>query len=145
LLLAHIWGQDSSEDSLEAFSLLWSDKEKLWVAIYQLSLTVCKIMFLYNVSSRLIFLPKAFLRLNVSDPLLCLTLSATLREKPLPLTQPKHPLRLFFASVGQPLTDPESPTTADGTPVRPEEDMLNGGLEEANLLIGVLGGKHCPS
>ena len=51
LLLAHIWGQDSSEDSLEAFSLLWSDREQLWVAIYRLSFTVCKIMFciIYHV------------------------------------------------------------------------------------------------
>lgn len=122
LLLAQIWGQDSSEDSLEAFSLLWSDKEQLWVAVYRLSLTV------------------SFLRLNVSDPLLCLTVSATLREKPLPLAQPNHPLRLFFASVGQPLTDPESPTTIEGTPVEPEEDIMDGGLQEVNLLTGLLGG-----
>ena len=142
LLLAHIWGQDSSEDSPEAFSLLWSDQEQLWVAIYRLSLTVCKITFLYNVSCRLIFLLKAFLRLNFFDPLLCLTVSATLREKPLPLTQPKHPLRLFLETIGQPLTDPESPTAVDGTSFRPEEDILDGGLEEANLLTGLLGGKR---
>jgi hypothetical protein len=46
LLLARIWGQDSPEGSLEGFSLLWSDKEQLWVAVYQLSLTVCEIMLL---------------------------------------------------------------------------------------------------
>jgi hypothetical protein len=46
LLLAHIWGQDSSEDSSEGFSLLWSDKEQRWVAVYRLSLTVCKTMLL---------------------------------------------------------------------------------------------------
>lgn len=42
LLLASIWGQDVSEDSREAFSLLWSDEECVWVAVYRLSLTVCK-------------------------------------------------------------------------------------------------------
>jgi len=141
LLLAHIWGQDSPEDSLEAFSLLWSDAERLWVAVYRLSLTVCKTVLLYNVSCQLIFLLKAFLRLNVSDPLLCLTVSTTLREKPLPLTQPKHPLRLYFASVGQPSTDPESPTIVDGPSIIPEDGM-DSGLEEVNLLSGLLGGKN---
>jgi len=37
-----IWGAVSSEESKDAFSLLWSEKEKLWVAVYRLHLTVCK-------------------------------------------------------------------------------------------------------
>lgn len=42
LLLASIWGQDTSDDSREAFSLLWSEAGRVWVAVYRLALTVCK-------------------------------------------------------------------------------------------------------
>ncbi|GLB39687.1 putative TRAPP trafficking subunit Trs65 [Lyophyllum shimeji] len=122
LLLASIWGQNTSEDSKEGFSLLWSEKEQVWVAVYRLSLTV------------------SFLRLNFSDPLLCLTVSATLRDKPLALAQPKHPLAVYFASVGsQVLAPPESPTSPNGLVVEPEGDGYDR-LEEVNLLEGLLAG-----
>ncbi|KAF9461747.1 TRAPP trafficking subunit Trs65-domain-containing protein [Collybia nuda] len=121
LLLASIWGQNTTEDSKDAFSLLWSDKENKWVAVYRLALTV------------------AFLRLAISDPLLCLTVSATLREKPQVLTQSNHPLAVYFASVGQHIALPESPTSPSGVTVEAEEDMLNG-LEEVNLLEGLSAG-----
>ncbi|KAF8064977.1 TRAPP trafficking subunit Trs65-domain-containing protein [Lyophyllum atratum] len=122
LLLASIWGQNMAEDSKEAFSLLWSEEEQLWVAVYQLSLTI------------------SFLRLNFSDPLLCLTVSATLREKPLAVTQPKHPLAVFFASVGsQVLAPPDSPTSPNGFPVEQQEETYDR-LEEVNLLDGLLAG-----
>ena len=49
LLSASIWGQDSAEDSQEAFSLLWSEDEQRWVAVYRLSLTVCETSLLSNV------------------------------------------------------------------------------------------------
>jgi len=42
LLLASIWGQNTSKDSQEAFSLLWSEAEQVWVAVYRLVLTVCE-------------------------------------------------------------------------------------------------------
>jgi hypothetical protein len=42
LLIANIWGQDSSEHSCEAFSLLWSRKDNVWVAVYRLYVTVGK-------------------------------------------------------------------------------------------------------
>jgi hypothetical protein len=46
LLLASIWGQSSGsgsgeEERAEKFTLLWSEKEKVWVAVYRLALTVC--------------------------------------------------------------------------------------------------------
>ncbi|KAG6865222.1 hypothetical protein C0991_004345 [Blastosporella zonata] len=114
-LIETIWGQ--SKDSKEAFSLIWSEKEHVWVAVYRLSLVVS-------------FLPLKFL-----DPLLCLTVSATLREKP--LTQ-NHILTAFLASVGsQLLAPPESPTSPDGMPVDEEEDTFDR-LEEVNLLEGLL-------
>jgi hypothetical protein len=41
-LAAIIWGAGNPEQSKDAFSLLWSEKEKVWVAIYRLALTVCR-------------------------------------------------------------------------------------------------------
>jgi hypothetical protein len=70
-----------------------------------------------------------------------LTVSATLREKSIPTT-PKHPLARFFASVGGnkdilSAVSPQEP--ADETKVEQEIDLLDG-LEEANLLNGLLAG-----
>ncbi|KAG6877931.1 hypothetical protein C0993_001977 [Termitomyces sp. T159_Od127] len=108
LLLASIWGQNTSEDSKEDFALLWSETGQAWVAVYRLSFIV------------------SFLRLNFEDPLLCLTVSATLRDKPFALGQPNHPLALFFASVGsQLLVPPESPLSPNGAPVEEEEDSYD--------------------
>jgi len=84
----------------------------------------------------------AFLRLTVTDPLLCLTVAVTLREKPLALNQSKHPLAMFFASTGgvPAETAPPSPTSVNADlPEVPEEEEL-GGLEEVNLLEGLSAG-----
>ncbi|KAJ6539624.1 TRAPP trafficking subunit Trs65-domain-containing protein [Mycena capillaripes] len=126
LLLASIWGQNASDDSQEAFTLLWSEEEEMWVAVYRLALTV------------------AFLRLAVSDPLLCLTVSATLRDRPQTLSRPNHPLALFLASVdflpaATAPASPTSPTATNGIPgadAPPTEPMLSG-LPEINLLEGL--------
>ncbi len=40
VLLTSIWGQSTADDSLDAFSLLWSEAEKAWMAVYHLSFTV---------------------------------------------------------------------------------------------------------
>jgi hypothetical protein len=39
-LLASFWGQDNATSTREAFWLLWSEKERSWVAVYRLALTV---------------------------------------------------------------------------------------------------------
>ncbi|KAG5352460.1 hypothetical protein C0989_002170 [Termitomyces sp. Mn162] len=123
LLVASTWGQSTSEGSKETFLLLWSETEQVWVAIYRLALIV------------------SFLRLNFEDPLLCLTVSATLRDKPLALGQPNHPLALFFASVGsQLLVPPESPMSPNGALV--EEENSYDRLEEVNLLEGLMAGEN---
>ncbi|KAJ6538550.1 TRAPP trafficking subunit Trs65-domain-containing protein [Mycena vulgaris] len=128
LLLASIWGQNSSDDSQEAFTLLWSEEEEVWVAVYRLALTV------------------SFLRLAVSDPLLCLTVSATLRDRPQTLTRPNHPLAHFLASVdflpaATAPASPTSPTAANGAPPTDAtpDDTLSG-LPEINLLEGLAAG-----
>jgi hypothetical protein len=64
-----------------------------------------------------------------------------LREK-LISTTPKHPLAPFFASIGgnTEILSEESPQeSADETIVEPETNLLDG-LQEANLLNGLLGG-----
>jgi len=85
------------------------------------------------------FLPVvAFLRLTFNNPLLCLTVSATLREKPIP-THPKHPLALYFTSIGgKGFIAPESPNPDQR--IQKEESQLLDGLEEVNLLEGLLAG-----
>ena len=47
LLLASIWGQGGVEDGAERFTLLWSEKDQVWVAVYRLSLTICMSSSLY--------------------------------------------------------------------------------------------------
>lgn len=69
-------------------------------------------------------------------------MSATLREKSIPTT-PKHPLARFFASVGgnkdvpSAAEPPQEPV--DESKVEQEINLLDG-LEEANLLNGLLAG-----
>ncbi|KAK0236173.1 TRAPP trafficking subunit Trs65-domain-containing protein [Armillaria nabsnona] len=120
VLLTSIWGQSTADDSLDAFSLLWSEAEKAWMAVYHLSFIV------------------AFIRLTYADPLLCLTVSTTLREKPLALNQPKNPLTLYLSSLETFVADPTTPTTAT-TPV-PDRGHGLGGFEEVNLLEGLIAG-----
>ena len=76
------------------------------------------------------------------DPLLCLTVSATLREKPIPLMGPRQRLADLIAAVGNFSPGPASPLT----PIRgpdddkdPAEELVRG-LEEVNLLGGIASG-----
>ncbi|KAF9650873.1 hypothetical protein BDM02DRAFT_3092274 [Thelephora ganbajun] len=116
-LTAGIWGDNPDE----AFQLLWSRKEKAWVAIFKLVVNV------------------AFVRMYFEGPLLCLTVSATLREKSVPLTGPRQRLADLIAATGNVSLDPASPLT----PIRDPDDDKNSpeelarGLEEVNLLGGI--------
>ncbi|KAF9076293.1 TRAPP trafficking subunit Trs65-domain-containing protein [Rhodocollybia butyracea] len=118
MLTSKIWGHDSAA---EAFYLLWSQREQAWVAVYSTVLDI------------------AFLRLNFDSPLLCLTLSATLRDKPLALASP---LAVYLKAVGN-LSIPASPTSPS-TPHNEEaaEELENGlaGPPEINLLAGLYAG-----
>ncbi|KAK0205036.1 TRAPP trafficking subunit Trs65-domain-containing protein [Desarmillaria ectypa] len=120
VLLTSIWGQNTAHDSLDAFSLLWSEAERAWMAVYRLSFAV------------------AFIRLTYADSLLCLTVSTTLREKPLALGQPKNPLTLYLSSLENFIADPATPTTVT-TPVTDRGHGL-GGFAEVNMLEGLIAG-----
>ncbi|KAG9220261.1 hypothetical protein CCMSSC00406_0006326 [Pleurotus cornucopiae] len=120
LLTASIWGQSADEESGEAFRLLWSEEEQVWVAVYRLGLRI------------------SFVSLKFDDPLLCLTVSETLREKSISLHQyPKHPLAAFLAAHGAiaPSTEVPLPSPRD-KPTVTDENELNG-LDEANILEGL--------
>lgn len=41
MLVAHIWGSSTAEDSTEAFVLLWSEEQQAWLAIYSMAITIC--------------------------------------------------------------------------------------------------------
>ncbi|TFK53806.1 hypothetical protein OE88DRAFT_1711627 [Heliocybe sulcata] len=127
-LSAGIWGEDSSEDSPETFALLWSSKDQVWTAVYKLVVTV------------------SFLRMNFSDPLLCLTASTTLREKALPMTKARQPLADLITAVGDTSSaeGAASTATSGGADAEDDDTFDLHGLEEVNLLEGLATGPTFP-
>jgi hypothetical protein len=81
----------------------------------------------------------------VSDPLLCLTVSITLRDKPFNPAQLKHPLAAYLNSMDalSRIVDPVASTVTNGSRLDGdgENDYLNG-LEEVNLFEGLAGGTY---
>ncbi|KAL0571660.1 hypothetical protein V5O48_010300 [Marasmius crinis-equi] len=112
----------------EAFHLVWSENEEVWVAAYKVVFTV------------------AFLRLPFrlpagASPLLCITLSTTLREHPVAVNGPKNPLSRYISNLegnrlGIPALSPTSPNSPS-SPSRQDASALKGGLAEVNLLGGL--------
>lgn len=83
---------------------------------------------------------QAFVRTNISDPLLCLTSSITLRDKPLPETPQRKRLTELIRAAGKlpSLTDESLEDDVDSGRNSP---VIGGGiesyLEEVNLLDGL--------
>lgn len=78
----------------------------------------------------------AFIPTKVADPLLCLTVSTTLRERPVLVTSARKTLTaLIEASEELDVNDPTTPLVKSPGE---DEDVLNG-LEEVNLLDGLSG------
>ncbi|KAF9241868.1 TRAPP trafficking subunit Trs65-domain-containing protein [Melanogaster broomeanus] len=119
LLHASIWGANkAAEQSTERFTLLFSEAQGAWVAVYELSLTV------------------SFLRLPFSEPLLCLTASATLRDKPLSFSQLTHPFVAFLAQKGL-VHQQDAATASDSNLTEEDGEDDNAVLEEVNLFEGL--------
>lgn len=79
--------------------------------------------------------------MHFEDPLLCLTVSATLREKPISLTGPRQRLADLILATGNVPSDPSSPLTPRGPDDdKDRADELVSGLEEVNLLSGIASG-----
>lgn len=121
-----VWGEDTGRTSTESVHLLYSSKRQEWIAMYRLVLVV------------------AFIPLPVADPLLCLTMSTTLRQSPATITRPDHPLRSYFATIGAAsLLDPPaaSETLRDSRAERLQMSVNEiSGFEEVNLLSGLAAG-----
>lgn len=96
--------------------------------------------------SRLI-LYSVYVRTEFNDPLLCLTTSITLRDKPLPSTPQRRSLLDLIDAAGPlpPLLESSSPKDTDASP---ENDLSAARhaergflLEEVNLLEGLSSGE----
>lgn len=81
---------------------------------------------------------------KVSDPLLCITVSTTLRNKPLAVTPPRKTLAaLMDASEGlkpELVTSPVKENGVDRDLSHSDDDDLVSGLQEVNLLEGLATG-----
>ncbi|KAH8996441.1 TRAPP trafficking subunit Trs65-domain-containing protein [Lactarius hatsudake] len=123
-LVSGTWGEASDPakarivEDRDAFALLWDETAGVWVAVYRMSINV------------------AFLRLPSRDPLLCLTASITVREKPLLMTPARSVLAEMLLAAGG---LPKSPASASAEPFTSaqEYDKFYHGLDEVNLLEGL--------
>ncbi|KAI0074410.1 hypothetical protein K474DRAFT_1647966 [Panus rudis PR-1116 ss-1] len=114
------WGEgssDSQDPDKESFALLWSTKDRTWVAVYKMTIQV------------------SFMMIKVPDPLLCLTVSTTLREKPLAVTPPRRAIMALLEAAGEVPAKKEPVTPV--IKVNGEDDDESLGLEEVNLFDGL--------
>ncbi len=90
------------------------------------------------------YLGIAFLPTKLSDPLLCLTVSTTLRDKLVPVTSARETLQALIEAASAPdsPTDPRSPLPPTS---QDDGDDEIGGLEEINLLEGLTVGMYRPA
>ncbi|KAI9448837.1 TRAPP trafficking subunit Trs65-domain-containing protein [Lactarius psammicola] len=126
-LVSGAWGEVSDPakarlvEDRDAFALLWDGTAGVWVAVYRMCINV------------------AFLRLPSPDPLLCITASITVREKPVPMTPARSVLAAMLLAAGG---LPKSPASAGTEPFTSaqEYDKFYHGLDEVNLLEGLSAG-----
>ena len=77
--------------------------------------------------------------MNLHDPLLCLTVSTTLREKPVSVTPARKHLATLIAAAGG---LPKTPAVLNGADEDEDEPRKQTGLDEVNLLGGLLSGER---
>ena len=75
---------------------------------------------------------------KVPDPLLCLTVSMTLREKPVLVTPPRQAIQALIEAAGG-LASPIDAKSPGGASDGEDESDLTG-FEEVNLLDGLITG-----
>ncbi|CAE7066777.1 unnamed protein product [Rhizoctonia solani] len=129
---SYFWGEENDgqrkigvQDGKPSFRLLWLPEEDGWAMVYRLEVTV------------------EYLRVRMQDPVLCLTVSATLRDKPMFSTPQREDLIESFKSAGGVYQVVKSKSKPNGS-VPPKdqeaEDDVMYGLEEVNLLEGLTDG-----
>ncbi|KAG7088136.1 hypothetical protein E1B28_012158 [Marasmius oreades] len=109
----------------EDFHLIWSERENVWVAAYKIVFTVAYLRLPFRLPAGV-------------SPLLCITLSTTLRDLPVAVNGPKNPLARYISTIGgNRLTVPSSSPIVPSAPnlsSQPEVSAPKGGLGEVNLL-----------
>ena len=109
------------------------------------SLSVRTVLDVVDCTNPTLYL--GYMSTKFEDPLLSLTVSTTLREKPLPITPPRKALATLLEEVGgsgdpldilSPVKSAVGPGAGFGEQ-EDDEDLLSG-LEEINLLEGLQAG-----
>ncbi|KZW02004.1 hypothetical protein EXIGLDRAFT_665742 [Exidia glandulosa HHB12029] len=117
-LYSYAWGDGPPDDNL-AFALLRCQRHSAWVALYRLDVSV------------------AFVRNIMRDAQLCLTVSTTLRDRPLAFAPQRKALLDFIKSHGVNVEDkdPSGDVAPAAHPV--DDDPALDDFEEINLLEGL--------
>jgi hypothetical protein len=146
-LASGMWGEelDTSKPGQvkdrDAFTLLWDETAGVWVAVYRMCVNVGAFSKTFDRLDHSHSVPVAFLRLPVRDPLLCLTASITVRERPIPMTPARAVLLTMYEEAGGQPELPKSAGTETFNDAR-EIDGAYNGLNEVNLLEGLSSGIH---
>ncbi|KAG9103981.1 hypothetical protein FRC06_006420 [Ceratobasidium sp. 370] len=128
---SYFWGEENDgqrkvgvQDGKPSFRLLWLPEEDSWAMVYRLEVTV------------------EYLRVRMQDPVLCLTASTTLRDKPMSATPQRQELIELFKGAGG-VYDVVKSRVNGNVPPKDEDvdvDDVVYGLEEVNLLEGLTEG-----
>ncbi|KAG8755865.1 hypothetical protein FRC12_010753, partial [Ceratobasidium sp. 428] len=129
---SYFWGEENDgqrkvgiQDGKPSFRLLWLPEEDAWAMVYRLEVTV------------------EYLRVHMQDPVLCLTASTTLRDKPMSETPQRKELIELFKSAGG-VYDVVKSKANGNVPPKDDKDVdvddVIYGLEEVNLLEGLTDG-----
>jgi len=142
ILQTYFWGDSRPRPKVslnkpspgkDEFIIAWSAEENAWIALYELHVLVSEsLRRLVSAGMGLMMyhnLP-AFIQTKVSEPLLCLTTSATLRDTP--MLAPASQALVISRLEGKGLSV-ASVTDADTENGEELEDILHG-MEEVNLL-----------
>lgn len=149
-LVSRMWGEELDPtrerqvNDRDALALLWDKTASAWVAVYRMCVNVgalCARTFDFPDATHIVLLV-AFLSFSVRDPLLCLTASITVRERPVPMTPARAALAAMLMEAGG---FPESQASAPMESFNDETDKSYHGLDEVNLLWGLSSGTHISS
>jgi hypothetical protein len=149
-LMSGMWGEESDSAKVrqvndrDSFALLWDETASVWVAIYRMCVnvgTLCVKIPPFPSDTHVVLLV-AFLSFSMRDPLLCLTASITIRDKPVPMTPARAVLASMLMEAGG---LPESQPSAPMVSVDDEIDKSYHVLDEVNLLWGLSSGTHVVS
>lgn len=152
ILQTYVWGDSRTRPNAslpkahpgkDNFIIAWSAEENAWIALYELHVLVSELFRnLINTTMKLMdHRALAFVQTKVSEPLLCLTASATMRDSPIltPVSQ-----ALILTALENKKLSLASISEFDAENDDEVEDILHD-MEEVNLLDNLNDGNaiHC--